>query len=53
MQMKKFVAATTREAMRKMKDELEGLAQELETKNKVQEAWQLRRLAAHGPDSTK
>ncbi len=37
----------------KMKDELEGLAQELETKNKVQEAWQLRRLAAHGPDSTK
>lgn len=34
----------------KMKDELEQLAQELEKKNKVQEAWQIRRLAAHGPD---
>lgn len=35
----------------KMKDELEALAQELETKNKVQEAWQIRRLAAHGPEA--
>lgn len=37
-------------AQGKMKDELESLAQELEAKNKVQEAWQLRRLMAHGPE---
>lgn len=34
----------------KLKDELEALALELEKKNKVQEAWQIRRLAAHGRD---